>query len=986
MQKDVFISYKSGELAYTEKVAKYLEDNDINVWYAPRNLTHNASGELFDDAIADAIKDVRVVVVMVSEQSLTSHWVRAEVQRAEKTGKFIIPFVISEYSADNGLVMRLEMLHMILAYPDLESQLPVLLENVRRHLSDGPVADASMPLALDFSSNKKKFSGRDYAYEEGMALYESGEKLESVEFFLRSAQRGNKEARSILCEIFYEQNRDFDKLDEGLWNTIESVSDQGEAFADFLMHCKYYAMGNQNVIALRYLQKSLEREEIPLALLRMGVCYNWGLGVKQNHILGIHYYEKALELGCKQAYSYIAQEYLWGNDKIKKSLDKAEHYILEGIEKGDSRCYSRLQNLYSDKPEKICETAQKMIDEGVEGGYTMMAEYYSWGAAEEERDNDKAIEWAFKALDANEKGAYGLVSLLYYSEDTEEALKYARIGVEQYNDGQALYLLGWDSEMEDDYAAAWNQYMVRYEKYGSGAEDLGRLFIEREYMPEGYNVADLKQILMIGARNYSLESLKYLLQIMIYERTGKRQAIAYDRLREIAEAYEYIELGAEMGDAQLRYIQGRIMTEVAGCHYNPRKGREIITSIAMAPVGDDGYLPDAVFYMLTHTEKDVDKWMEIALEREVNLVRNADAENALDRLTNIVKSSKIVDVDLWKNYLYRYARRETLVSEKMEVWFALVGKMLDLCGKDDSDIEKWLMEDVRESVYNNIDRPDLWYDIRKHFDIIFPDYDTVKLLEWGKTCFDEKIWRLFNIACSDSYKCKYCSNEHLAEIFKPLMEDGEFMLTLGKCEDYELTGTKRLKDAMDEFAETYHKLCDEIGHTSKVEPMDLPYALTVPYANPAKLERLIENRVECLSEILPLIDVNIRKEIIDNIYSHYKLLDIAEKINGMPNLQLMLICYVENMIEIVDLLGQQTKLIDNYLKGDDNSKEATEKYLADYRESVEKWVRENEQRKVKDEENENDEEEKASDGGSPFDSEDFDKLLDDFIDKHLNDE
>ena len=982
MQKDVFISYKSGELAYTEKVAKYLEDNDINVWYAPRNLTHNASGELFDDAIADAIKDVRVVVVMVSEQSLTSHWVRAEVQRAEKTGKFIIPFVISEYSADNGLVMRLEMLHMILAYPDLESQLPVLLENVRRHLSDGPVADASMPLALDFSSNKKKFSGRDYAYEEGMALYESGEKLESVEFFLRSAQRGNKEARSILCEIFYEQNRDFDKIDEGLWNTIESVSDQGEAFADFLMHCKYYAMGNQNVIALRYLQKSLEREEIPLALLRMGVCYNWGLGVKQNHILGIHYYEKALELGCKQAYSYIAQEYLWGNDKIKKSLDKAEHYILEGIEKGDSRCYSRLQNLYSDKPEKICETAQKMIDEGVEGGYTMMAEYYSWGAAEEERDNDKAIEWAFKALDANEKGAYGLVSLLYYSEDTEEALKYARIGVEQYNDGQALYLLGWDSEMEDDYAAAWNQYMVRYEKYGSGAEDLGRLFIEREYMPEGYNVADLKQILMIGARNYSLESLKYLLQIMIYERTGKRQAIAYDRLREIAEAYEYIELGAEMGDAQLRYIQGRIMIEVAGCHYNPRKGREIITSLAMASVGDDGYLPDAVFYMLTHTEKDVDKWMEIALDREVNFVRLAEEERSIPRMVAIVRESKINDAALWMGCLERLSNIEHFNGERCPLWFALVDKAFSLRGEDDGAIDEALMRKVRDSVVEAVDCPMLLKDVKRYFDIIFPGYSKEEIVQRGSRGVDEETWRLFCIACSDAYHWKYCASEQLEELFKPLLEDKEFMSALGRFEDYNMTGTKRLKASMDEFEKYFNEVCEDYGYTPKVQLRVLNYGDTAPFTHHKLLMRIIENRVECMLEILPLLDEETRKKVVDNLDNHSKLLDVAESLNFSGNLQLLLIDYVENMIEVDALFGEQAKLIDQFLKGGDEGKRAIDGYLAEFREKVVNWRKDDEEEWVQ----ADGDEEQEKDSSDAVDNDDFDKLLDDFINKHLEDE
>ena len=88
---DVFISYKAEEAAEAENVRCILEKNRISCWMAPDNIP---SGSNYTKEIPVAIGECCVFLLMLSEKSQKSPWVRRELDTAVNRGKTIIPFEI----------------------------------------------------------------------------------------------------------------------------------------------------------------------------------------------------------------------------------------------------------------------------------------------------------------------------------------------------------------------------------------------------------------------------------------------------------------------------------------------------------------------------------------------------------------------------------------------------------------------------------------------------------------------------------------------------------------------------------------------------------------------------------------------------------------------------------------------------------------------------------------------------------------------------
>jgi len=84
---EVFISYASHDAAVANAVVEILERHGIACWIAPRDVV---PGSLYADAIVGAINDAKVVVLVLSEQSLASPHVGKEIERASSKRRRII--------------------------------------------------------------------------------------------------------------------------------------------------------------------------------------------------------------------------------------------------------------------------------------------------------------------------------------------------------------------------------------------------------------------------------------------------------------------------------------------------------------------------------------------------------------------------------------------------------------------------------------------------------------------------------------------------------------------------------------------------------------------------------------------------------------------------------------------------------------------------------------------------------------------------------
>ena len=70
-------------------------------------------------------------------------------------------------------------------------------------------------------------------------------------------------------------------------------------------------MNKNKEAAKQYLdaRKAIRDAKDPMAFLNLGKLYAQGIGTTENHVLANYFYEKALNMGCKEAESLISKEY-----------------------------------------------------------------------------------------------------------------------------------------------------------------------------------------------------------------------------------------------------------------------------------------------------------------------------------------------------------------------------------------------------------------------------------------------------------------------------------------------------------------------------------------------------------------------------------------------------------------------------------------------------------------------------------------------------
>src|SRR5206468_12724196 len=83
---DVFLSYARADRPRVEPLVRALEGQGFSVWWDP----HIAPGQEFDELIAQELQRAGCVVVVWTENSVPSRWVRGEARDAADRG-IILP-------------------------------------------------------------------------------------------------------------------------------------------------------------------------------------------------------------------------------------------------------------------------------------------------------------------------------------------------------------------------------------------------------------------------------------------------------------------------------------------------------------------------------------------------------------------------------------------------------------------------------------------------------------------------------------------------------------------------------------------------------------------------------------------------------------------------------------------------------------------------------------------------------------------------------
>ncbi len=139
MAHDVFISYSSKDKPIADAVLANLEQNNIRCWIAPRDIT---PGSDWPTAITDAIVHSRIMVLIFSSNSNSSHDVGRELILAANNNLVIIPFKIDNVVPEPGKLYYLARTHWLDAInPPTQRQIDALVSYTHSFLKDRLVAE-----------------------------------------------------------------------------------------------------------------------------------------------------------------------------------------------------------------------------------------------------------------------------------------------------------------------------------------------------------------------------------------------------------------------------------------------------------------------------------------------------------------------------------------------------------------------------------------------------------------------------------------------------------------------------------------------------------------------------------------------------------------------------------------------------------------------------------------------------------------------------
>lgn len=974
MKHDVFISYKSEDIALTKLIAHALQAENISAWYAPKNLDNSASRKDFDDQIIEAIQEAKIIVMLLSDEALNSDWVKTEITYALEKKKFVIPFVVRNVTVDNGLSIRLKNRHWIDAYPSPEKRLEVLLNNIKTGIND------TLEPSTDHSDERRFIVQQNYDYdfdfdfEEGEVLYEAKEIENAVQSFLISAANGNPKAKKRLCEIFLQLDKQINIIPEEMWEIIDKHARIGHGYANFLMHTKYYCEENGELISLEYLKKAMKDSPIPEVFLRLAIHYEWGMGQKVNHVLAMHYYEKAASLGLSVAYSYIGQIYEFGDYKFPKDEALAIQYYEKGVNDNDKRSMRRLCEFYSSNQsyrdlEKAKLIAQKAIDLGYNEGYLWLGNIFTYN---QDVDWEKEAKICYQRAAENEvTGAYGsLAALAFNSDDKDGAFRWAKIGVVK-NDSLSFTILGLCYERKDENDEALKLYVKQNRLFGSGAADIARLYLESNAkLYDEYSLTDLIKDLNIDIKLSREESLNYLLRIYQQEKLKSNSVI--DNIEQ--KIIDTERLGAELGITEYQYKYGiRFFDAENDKLYNPYKGLQWLEKSAKGQHKEsiqkliDSYASNGSY----PDEQKFDIWVDFTL---ANKIKGLDEYN----LCTYILSPQSTLTPKYADFLLEYSLKSKKNND-FDTQRKIYCKLIKSYNIEDKhilrdDIYEKCIGEIKESVESTIS-PSFAHQLVQY---VYPDFDCNNL-ESGTDKLTIESLLICYLHRISTYELDLPMHDiALERVYDSVLND----ISIEEVKKQTQFGQRFfMRSALQNFKKEFDVICEKMNlKFARIVEFDFEEELKSPIPTTGLARKIRMWVMESLiylmqNKISPFdkISISTTDEQILNIAE--KALDSSCKENAM-----LLISFVEVMIETEGVIAGNYRLQQAYLKED---KEYITKVLNEYRELLEtnkithnlpeftvEYAEKNMIFKQK----------------SEIDDEtiDFDRLLDEFINSQLN--
>jgi len=154
---DIFISYSSKDKPVADQLITQIEKAGFSCWIAPRNIEGGAE---YSEIIEKAILDCKIFLLVFSENSEKSPWVKSELNVAFSENKYLIPYRIDATQLKGTMRLLLNDKHWIAKNVDENKQIELLLSAIQNYfttLEKGKIEDISEnPYYKDIAKQKMK--------------------------------------------------------------------------------------------------------------------------------------------------------------------------------------------------------------------------------------------------------------------------------------------------------------------------------------------------------------------------------------------------------------------------------------------------------------------------------------------------------------------------------------------------------------------------------------------------------------------------------------------------------------------------------------------------------------------------------------------------------------------------------------------------------------------------------------------------------------
>jgi hypothetical protein len=127
-----FISYSQPDRDIAQSLCTYLESNNISCWISPRDVLPGAN---YPASIIESIDKSRIIILVFSKSSNTSHHVFRELEEALLKNIRILPFRIDDEPLSDDMKYFINIHHWLDAYKNSpETYFDELLGSIRSYL------------------------------------------------------------------------------------------------------------------------------------------------------------------------------------------------------------------------------------------------------------------------------------------------------------------------------------------------------------------------------------------------------------------------------------------------------------------------------------------------------------------------------------------------------------------------------------------------------------------------------------------------------------------------------------------------------------------------------------------------------------------------------------------------------------------------------------------------------------------------------------